>query len=110
MRRKPSVGRREFVRRFMHSAGLSYAQACSAYACMISVIEDAVVNGEKVGFGRVGSLCPTRKPPRDVTMGFERKPGGVVERTRRVFHLPERVAFLFRPYKSFTRSHQFYGS
>ncbi len=94
----------------MSSAGLSYAQACSAYTCMVSVVEDAVVNSEKVGFGRVGCLCPTLKPPRDVTMGFERKAGGIVERTRRVFHLPERVAFLFRPYRSFTRSHRLRGS
>jgi nucleoid DNA-binding protein len=106
MQKKPLVGRREFVRKLMMDVGLTFDQACRAYTCFISVIEDGVTSGEKIGFGRVGSLTPVKKPARDVVMGFERLPGGKVARTKRIFHVDERIAFKFNLYEEFVRKHQ----
>jgi nucleoid DNA-binding protein len=107
-RKKPSVGRKEFIRRFMLDVGLTYEQACRAYTCAMSIIEDGVVAGEKIGLGRIGCLNPIRKPPRDIVMGFMRV-GGRMVRTKRVFHVDERVEFKFRLYEEFVRKHHLKG-
>lgn len=100
-----AVTRRDFIRKFMQ-AGLTYDQAGRIYSCMVGVVEDSVLSGDKVKFGKVGCLFPVRKPPRDVFMGFERGPGNVVTRTKRVFHLDERVDYRFNFYREFIRKHQ----
>lgn len=109
MSQKPVVTRRDFVRRFMLEAGLTYDQACRAYASMVGLVEDGLVNGHKIGFGKVGCLFPVRKPPRDVTMGFTRTANGHIVKTKRVFHLDERTAYKFNFFREFARRHQLRG-
>jgi len=109
MMETPVVTRREFVRRFMHEAGLTFDQACRAYSAMVSIMEDGLVNGHKITFGRVGFLRPVRKPPRDVTMSFKRLPDGGIAKTKRVFHLDERIDYKFKFCREFARRHQLRG-
>lgn len=99
------VTRREFIRRFTQS-GLTYDQACRAFATLIGLIEDSLVRGEKIKFGKVGCLLPVRKPPRSIVMGFVRGPGNAVTKSRRVFHLSERTDYRFSFYREFVRKHQ----
>ena len=105
MSQKSAVTRREFIRKFMQ-AGLTYDQACRVYSTLVSLIEDSVVSGEKIKFGKVGCLLPVRKPPRDVVMGFMRGPGNSMVKSKRVFHLDERVDYRFSFYREFVRKHQ----
>lgn len=109
MSQKPVVTRRDFIRKFMHESGLTYDQACRVYASMVNIIEDGVVSGYKIGFGKVGCLFPVRKPPRDVVMGFARMPNGAMVKTKRVFHLDERTHYRFNFYREFNRRHQAHG-
>lgn len=110
MSQKPVVNRRDFIRKFMHESGLSFDQACRAYASMVGLIEDGIVNGHKIKFGKVGCLYPVKKPPRDVTMGFARLPKtGQLVKTRRVFHLDERTDYKFGFLREFARKHQLRG-
>ena len=109
MTKKPLVGRREFVRKLMLDVGLTFDQACEAYACFISVIEDGVTACEKIGIGRIGCLVPIHKAARDVVMGFERLPDGTVVRTKRIFHIDEHIEFKFRLYEEFVRKHHLKG-
>jgi len=106
MSQRSVVKRLDFIRKFTMEAGLNYDQACRVYTSLVSLIENAVVNGEKVKFGKVGALTAVRKPPRDVVMGFVRGPNNVVTRSKRVFHLDERLEFRFVPYREFLRKHQ----
>lgn len=103
-----SVTRREFIRRFTQ-AGLTYDQACQVFTTMVGLIEDSVVKGEKIKFGKVGCLLPVRKPPRSVVMGFTRGPGNSLTRSKRVFHLDARVGYRFSFYREFVRKHQLRG-
>lgn len=107
--KKPSIGRRDFIRKLMLDAGLSYEQACSAYSCLVGIVEDGVISGEKIGLGRIGCLVPVRKQPRDVVMGFERLANGQVVRTKRIFHIDERTEYKFRLYGKFVRKHHLKG-
>lgn len=100
-----AVKRIDFIRAFT-KANLTYEEACSAYACMIGVLEDAVLNSEKVKFSKLGCLCPVRKPARSVVMGFERVKGGKIVRCKRIFHLDERTDYRFNFYQGFVRKHQ----
>lgn len=108
-RKKPSIGRKEFIRKFMLDVGLTYEQACRTYACLMSIIEDGVLASEKIGLGRVGCLNPIHKPPRDIVMGFMRLPDGRTVRTKRVFHVEERTEYKFRLYEEFVRRHHLKG-
>jgi hypothetical protein len=89
----------------MHEAGLSYGQACRAYRSLVSIVEDGLWNGRKIGFGKVGCLYAVRKPARDVTMGFIRTPNNKVVRARRVFHIDERLEYKFKLFRAYTRNH-----
>ena len=100
-----AVTRIDFIRKFMQS-DLTYEQACHVYSCMVGILEDSVLTGSKVKFGKVGCLFPVRKPPRDVVMGFVRGPGNTITRSRRVFHLDERTDYRFNFYREFVRKHQ----
>jgi len=104
----PAVGRRHFLKKLMLNAGLSYEQSLRAYRCLMSVIEDGVINSERVVLGHVGSLRPVRKPPRDISMGFERVNGEVIKTTR-IFHLDERVVYQFYLHNEFVHKHQLNG-
>ena len=105
MSQKPAITRRHFIRKFMQ-AGVTYDQACRVFSQMVGLMEDAVVNGDKVKFGKVGCLFPVRKPPRDVVMGFVRGPGNSMTHSKRVFHLDERTSYRFNFYREFIRKHQ----
>jgi len=105
MSQKTAVNRIDFIRKFM-LAGLTYDQACRVYSCMIGLLEDSVINGDKIKFGKIGCLLPVRKPPRDVVMGFMRGPGNVMTRSKRVFHLDARTDYRFNFYREFVRKHQ----
>ena len=105
MSQKSAVKRIDFIRKFMQ-ANLTYDQACRIYACMVALLEDGVVNGDKIKFGKIGCLFPVRKPPRDVVMGFVRGPGGRITHSKRVFHLDERTDYRFNFYRGFVRKHQ----
>lgn len=85
----------------MRDCGLTYDQARCAYNCVVSLVEHGVVNGSKIGIGQVGAITPVRRPPREVTMGFERKNGGKIVKTRRLFHLDERTKWVFKLYRGF---------
>ena len=102
---RPAVNRIDFIRQFTR-AGLTYDQACRVYTVMVGMIEDAVLNGEKVKLGKIGSLAPVRKPPRDVVMHFVRGPGNSMTRSKRVFHLDARTDYRFNFYREFIRKHQ----
>jgi hypothetical protein len=97
------------IRKLMLDADLSYEHACRAYLCLVSILEDGVVNGEKIGLGRIGCLVPVRRQPRDVVMGFERKPDGSVNHIKRVFHIDERTEYKFRLYGKFVQKHHLKG-
>ncbi len=103
-----TVGRRAFLRRLMLEGALTYGQACRAHACFVSVLSDAVVNGDRVGFGRLGCLAPVRRAARDVVMGFAWKNKKMLS-TKRVFHVGERVEFKFRLYHHFVKKHDLKG-
>ena len=105
MSQKPAVTRREFIRKFTQ-AGLTYDQACRVYSAMVGIVEDSLINGDKIKFGKVGCLFPVRKPPRDIVMGFVRGPGNSMIKSKRVFHLDERVDYRFNFYREFSRKHQ----
>ena len=109
MSEKPFVTRRDFIRKFMHEAGLTYDQACRAYASMVGIVEDGLVNGHKIGFGKIGCLHPIKKPPRDIVMGFARMANGDLVKTKRVFHLDERITYKFNFFREFTRRHPLRG-
>ncbi len=96
-----AVTRKDFIVKLMHNAGLSYDQACRAYTCMTSIIEDAVVTETKVGIGKVGVLVPVRRPARPITMGFKRLANGEIEKTRRQFFINERTIWSFRIHNAF---------
>jgi len=87
-------------------SGLSYEQACRVYSCMVGVLEDAMLNAEKIKFGKLGCLFPVKKPPRDVVMGFVRGPGNSMTHSRRVYHLDERTEYRFNFYREYQRKHQ----
>lgn len=103
------MNRRDFIRKLMMDAGLTYDQACRTYTTLVSIIEDGVVNRTKVSFGKIGCLCPVRRPARDVTMGFTRGHKGQVTKTRRVFHLEARIDYRFKMYRAFRQKVQLDG-
>lgn len=104
MNQKSVIKRINFIRKFMQ-AGLTYDQACRVYVGLIALLEDGVVNGDKIKFGKMGCLFSVRKPPRDVVMGFVRGPGGKITHSKRVFHLDERTGYRFNFYRGFVRKH-----
>ncbi len=103
MTSRPTVTRHEFIRKLMHQAGLTYDQACRAYMSVMSLIEDGLVNGDKIAFGRVGCLAPVLKPPRQVVMGFARTKGNQIIKTKRIFQLDERIDYKFNFYREFDK-------
>ena len=105
MIRGPSITRRDFISKFMKDCGLNYDQACRVYSCMVSVVADAVVSQTKIGIGQVGAIFPIKRPPRAITMGFRRMKGGEIERTRRTYHLDERISWQFKLFEEFEKKH-----
>lgn len=103
--RKQLVCRRDFMRKLCQS-GLTYRQASQAYTVMMALIEESILNGDRIKLGQIGSLTPVVKPPRTIVMGVKRGPGGEYIPSRRVFHVDERVDYRFNFFKEFARTHQ----
>lgn len=103
---RKTVNRKDFIARLMQDTGLTYDEAIQVFECLISVIEDAVVNVETVRFGRVGALVPHVRPPREVQMGFRVGKGRQVTKVRRIYNLDSRIGFRFRLYRRFMETHQ----
>lgn len=99
------VTRAEFVRRLMSNAGLTYVAACSAYDVLITTLEDAVVNGQRVNFGRLGALKPVVFKSRSVHMGFRRSKDKV-DKVSRTYFLGRRIRYRFQIYDKFARTHE----
>lgn len=79
--------------RFMRDIGVSYVQACRIYDTMVAVIEDGVCAGAKIKIGKVGSIHPVRRPPREVSMNFNS--------TQHIINLGPRICYKFRLYRQF---------
>lgn len=106
MMRSGSVSRRAFIQKLMRDCGLTYEEARQGFNCLVSILENAVINKEAVRFGRFGVLMPVRKPPREVKMGFRRLPGNKMVKVKRVYHLDERFEWRLRVYAEFKRRNQ----
>lgn len=105
MAKPDTITRSVFVKQYMEQCGLTYQKACEVYDCMVATLQDAVVNGCKVNFGRLGSLTPQWMPARAVNMGFERGPGNMVNKRQRQFFLGRRIKYKFTIYREFSRTH-----
>lgn len=104
-RESNTVGRNEFIRRWMEECGVTYDAASQLYRTMVSTFEDGVANGQKVTIGRLGALVPFRQESRTIVMGCRRIPGGVV-RQRQEFYLDPRIKYRFKLYREWVnKSH-----
>lgn len=101
-----AVTRFEFIRRLM-AAGMTYTTASTAYDTFIRTLEDAVVNGTRVNFGKLGALKPVHQKSRSVHMGFKRV-GNSVEKVSRTFFLGRRIKYRFQVYDKFARTHELF--
>lgn len=104
MKADETIGRAQLIKSFMEKCGMTYVEACSAYECMISTVETAVICGSKVSFGRIGVLLPVWCGPRDIKMGFKRTAGNVVEKVQRQFFLDGRIRYKFKLHKKFIKT------
>ena len=98
--------RRAFVSRFMREGGLTYSQACRIYDVMCLTFADAIVTGNKITVGRVGSIVPCWRPPRDIQMHFRRKGTKIEKGVHRTFFMDGRYDFKFKLYKKFMQTRQ----
>lgn len=105
-----TIIRRDFVARFMRDTGVSYAQACRIYESMCRIFEDGIVNARKIALGNVGALTPVWRPPKDVHKHFDRKPGGKIVRTHKVYSIDGRYAYRFKLYRAFEKSRAMKGA
>lgn len=105
MAKPDTITRSVFVKQYMEQCGLTYQKACEVYDCMVATLQDAVINGSKVNFGRLGSLTPHWMPARAVNMGFERGPGNIVNNRQRQFFLNRRIKYKFTIYREFSKNH-----
>lgn len=97
-RESNTVGRNEFIRRWMQECGVTYDVAGQIYRTMVSTFEDGVANGQRVTIGRLGALIPHRQPSRTVTMGCRKVPGGMI-RQRQEYFLDPRIRYKFKLFK-----------
>jgi len=104
MLNKKPVARIDFVRGFMRG-GLNYKQATIAYESLCKIMEDAVVNGERIKIGKVCSLSPRWRAPKEVTMSFEKTPGGI-KKTRKTYFLGHRIRYAVNIYDEFLKNHE----
>ena len=104
---RTTCDRRVFVSRFMRESGLTYSQACRVYDTMCRTFADAIVTGSRVTIGRVGSIVPYWRPPRDIHMHFRRKKGKKIEKgVHMTYFMDGRFDFKFRLYRRFMSTHQ----
>lgn len=106
MAKPETITRAAFIKRYMEDCGLTYQQSCQVYDCMVSTIQDGVVTGTKINFGRLGTLAPRWLPARAVNMGFERRANGEVKNRQRTYFLGRRISYSFRLYREFMQKHR----
>ena len=100
-----TVGRNDFIRRWMEECGVTYDAASQIYRTMVSTFEDGVANGEKITIGRLGALVPYWQGSRTATMGFRRVQGGVL-RQKQEYFLDPRIKYRFKLYREWiNKSH-----
>lgn len=97
------VTRVQFIERLV-GRGLGYPEACTAYDALISVFEDAIIQGNKINVGKVGSIVPVRLDPKVVHMGFKNE-GGTIKRVKREYILGHRIRFKFNLHRAFVKKH-----
>lgn len=103
--RPNTVGRKEFIRRWMEECGVTYDTACQLYRTMVVVFEDGIANGQKVTIGHLGALVPYWQGSRTAIMGFRRVQGGVV-RHKQEYFLDPRIRYKFKIFKAWlNKSH-----
>lgn len=100
----PSITRVQFIERFV-SSGLSYSQSGDAYDAMISMFEDAILQGRRINIGKIGALVPVRMEPKVVHMGFKNE-GGKVKKVKREYVLGRRIKFKFNLHRAFVKQRQ----
>jgi hypothetical protein len=100
MRKHKSITKAQIIRRLMSDCDLSYVAANKVHDCFISLVEESVVNLNKLSLGHVGSITPRIVKGKSVSMNFKRSKTGV-EKVQRYFFLDERVRFNLRLFKSF---------
>jgi hypothetical protein len=104
-RERPTVNRRDFIRRWMEDCGVTFDAATAIYRAMVSTFEEGVANGQKISIGHVGALIPKWQEPRQVTMGFRRVPKRGVVRQRQTYLLDSRIHYRFRLHKEWINTH-----
>jgi hypothetical protein len=85
----------------MTDCELSYVDANRVHDCFVGLVEESVINLNKLSLGHVGSITPKIVKGKSVSMNFKRSKTGV-EKVQRYFFLDERVRFNLKLYKSFT--------
>ena len=98
MKQRKPLCRKDFLTAYVR-AGLTYAQARSAYAASMRLIEGAVLSRTKVNFGNVCSIVPIERPPREVHKNFKKG-------EKEIFYLGRRVEFRVSIYKKFIETRQ----
>lgn len=98
-----TINRADFIRRLVGEAGLSYVDARKAFDSVIRQIEEGIITGSRVNFGRVAALKPVKLPPRVVHMGFERK-GNKFTKTSKTYYLGSRTEYKVSVYRGFKRA------
>lgn len=93
-----TIGRKEFVRKWMNECGITYDAACQIYRSMVSTFEDGVANGHKITIGRLGALVPHWQGSRTAVMGFRRVQGGVLKQ-KQEYMLDPRIRYKFKIYR-----------
>ena len=99
--KKPNTINRDHFVAALQKKGLTYVQARKAYSAMLSVISDAVLQGDKINLGKIGVLDPVWHKERELTMGFKRTADNKVEKATRKFTLGPRLKYRFRLYRTF---------
>lgn len=97
MQKKRNIVRQDFLRLFVSEGHISYAQAAKVYDAMIRAFADGVVTGQRINVGNVLSICPKRKPPRAINMGFRGE--------KKKIYLGHRLVFTVHIFKKFLDAH-----
>ena len=106
MKRARAITKPQIIHRVMDECGLSYVQASKVHDCLVSLVEDAVTNLERIRIGHVGTLSPKIVSGKTVAMNFTRDKTGV-RKSQRFFFTDERVRFAFKLHRSFLNKAEF---
>jgi hypothetical protein len=93
MKKKGSITRQHFLRKFVQASGIRFEDAAKCYDAMEELFADAIMTGQKISVGRVLSIHPVRRKARKVNMGFK----GI----RKTLFLSDRLAFKLKIFREF---------